>query len=130
MGGVLILCRKWENTEGMANRCSYKTDICQKTDWSITDSTYTSLKMSRLAQVREAYIATSIIESVSEQDIRDLVEKVMLSGAASLGQRQMLMECHSSRFVERMAELIRKAVREFEYPQVEPVYLTDSSLYL
>ena len=91
---------------------------------------HTTRKMSRLAQVREAYIASSVVESVSEQDIRDLVEKVMLSGAASLGQRQMLMECHSAQFVERMTELIRKAVREFQYPPSGPVYLTDSSLYL
>jgi hypothetical protein len=86
--------------------------------------------MSRLAQVRETYIASSVNSSVSEQDIKELVEKVMIQGAACLGQRQMLMECNSSRFVERITELIRDAVRDFEYPALDFEGLTDSSLYL
>ncbi len=80
--------------------------------------------------MREAYIMSSVNSSVSEQDIKELVEKVMIQGAACLGHRQMLMECHSSRFVERMTELIRDTVRDFEYPTLDDKGLTDSGLYL
>ncbi len=83
-----------------------------------------------LRLAREAYIASSVSSSVSEQDIQELVGKVMIQGAACLGQRYMLVGCNSSRFVERMTELIRDAVRDFEYPALEFEGLTDSSLYL